>query len=202
VSGTLIVPGVLVVEDVMLLVLHEEVGPPATAPHCSTCSAAWCSSAWCSSISPCSAGSGRLAPRSSPSGTARCPMRCAHDIVARRPGPARSLVPELGAELWRPVIGRLVERGRIRRGRRRPLGLHPVTTRAVADARHEADLQAHLRTVQESGRRPGARTAAVLALLSASGALPNLGRAAPVVDVAHTALSTPTGACQMAVSIH
>ena len=109
-------------------------------------------------------------------------LRSAHDTVARRRRPARSLVPELGAELWGPVTRRLVERGRIRRERRRPLGLHPVITRAVADARHESELRAHLRTVQESGRRPDARTAAVLALLSASGALPDLRRAAPVVD--------------------
>jgi hypothetical protein len=52
----------------------------------------------------------------------------------------------------------------------------------VADAHHEAGLRTHLRTVQQSGRRPDARTAAVLALLFGSGALPNLRRATPVVD--------------------
>lgn len=143
----------------------------------------------CWSISPCWAGSGRRAPPGRTGtvvalGYGPLPdalLRSAHDIVARRPRPARSLVPELGAELWGPVTGRLVERGRIRRERRRPLGLHPVTTRAVADARHEADLRARLRTVQEPGRRPDARTAAVLALLSASGALPDLRRATPLV---------------------
>lgn len=178
-TGAPIVPDALVVEDVMLLVLHEEVGPPATVTTLlqTLGGAVLVDLALLGRI-------GTAGPAIVALGHGSLPdplLRSAHDIVARRPRPARSLLPELGVELWGAVTGRLVERGRVRRERRRPLGLRPVTTRAVADARHEADLRAHLRTVQESGRLPDARTAAVLALLSASGALPNLRRAAPLV---------------------
>lgn len=99
-------------------------------------------------------------------------LRSAVATVARRPRTVRSLVPELGADLWQPVVDRLVGRGRMRRERRRTLGLFPVTTRAVADPRYEAELRAHLRAAQESGARPGARTAVVLAPPSAGGASP------------------------------
>lgn len=180
VPGPLIVPGPLVVEDVMLLVLHQQVGPPATAATLlhTLGGAVLVDLALLGRVG--TAGPAVVAVGHGPLPDAL--LRGAHDIVARRPRPARTLVPELGAELWPPVTRRLVEQGRIRRERRGPLGLHPVTTRAVADASHEAELRAHLRAVQESGRRPDARTAAVLALLSASGALPDLRRAAPVVD--------------------
>ena len=174
-----VVPDALVVEDVVLLVLHEEIGPRATVTTLlhALGGAVLVDLALLGRI-------GTAGPAIVALGHGPLPdplLRSAHDIVARRPRPARSLLPELGAELWGPVTGRLAERGRIRRERRRPLGLHPVTTRAVADARHEADLRAHLRAVQESGRPPDARTAAVLALLSASGALPDLRRTAPPV---------------------
>lgn len=193
-AGALIVPDALVVEDVMLLVLHEEVGPRATATTLlhTLGGAVLVDLALLGRIGTAGPAGDGGADGGSPGrggavvalGHGPLPdplLRSAHDIVARRPRPVRSLVPELGAELWGPVTGRLVERGRIRRERKRSLGLHPVTTRAVADARHEADLRAHLRTFQESGGRPDARTAAVLALLSASGALPNLRRDAPLV---------------------
>lgn len=174
------VPDALVAEDVMLLVLHQEIGPaaPAATVLHALGGALLVDLALLDRVG--TAGSAVVALGHGPLPDVL--LRSAQDIVARRPRPARSLVPELGAELWAPVTARLVERGRIRRERRRPLGLHPVTTRAVADARHEAALRAHLRTVIESGRLPDARTAAVLALLSASGALPDLRRAAPVVD--------------------
>ena len=177
--GLRIVPGALVVEDVMVLVLHEEVGPPATAAALlhTLGGAVLVDLALHGRIG--TAGPAIVALGHGP--LSESLLRSAHDIVARRPRPARSLVPELGAELWGPVMSRLVERGRVRPERRRPLGLHPVTTRAVADGRHETDLRAYLRSIVESGRRPDARTAAVLALLSASGAFPNLRRSAPVV---------------------
>ena len=164
--------GPLIVEDVVLLLLHDEVGPPATATTLlHTLGGA---------VLVDLALRGRAAtdgptvvalgddPPTDPV------LRSAHATVARRPRTVRSLVPELGADLWKPVVDRLAERGRIRRERTRPLGLHPVTVRPAAYPHHEAALRAHLRAVRESGHRPDVRTAAVLTLLSASGALPTL----------------------------
>ena len=159
----------------MLLVLHHEIGPPATAAALlhTLGGAVLVDLAHQGRVT--TDGATVVAVGAGPPADAL--LRSAHAAVAGRPGPARSLVPELGAELWRPVIDRLVGRGRIRRERRRPMGLHPVVTRPPADPHHEAVLRARLRAVLESGERPDARTAAVLALLSPSGALPSLRRA-------------------------
>ncbi len=167
--------GPLIVEDVVLLLLHDEVGPPATATTLLH--------ALGGAVLVDLAHRGLVAtdgptvvalgddPPTDPV------LRSARATVARWPRTVRSLVPELGADLWKPVVDRLVERGRIRRERTRPLGLHPVTVRAAPDPHHEAALRAHLRAVREGGDRPDVRTAAVLALLSASGALPTPRRA-------------------------
>jgi hypothetical protein len=96
----------------------------------------------------------------------------AHAAATRRPRPLGALLPETGADLWRPITGRLVDRGWIRRERRGPLGLYPLTGPPAADPHHEAALRRRLGAVLEQGDRPDAHTAAVIALLSASGALP------------------------------
>jgi pimeloyl-ACP methyl ester carboxylesterase len=168
------VTGPLIAEDVVLLLLHDGIGPPATATTLLH--------ALGGAVLVDLAHRGRVGvdgptvvalgdPPADPV------LRAGHATVARWPRTVRSLVPELGAELWEPVVDRLVERGRLRRERTRPLGLHPVTVRPPADPHHEAALRAHLRAVREGGGRPDVRTAAVLALLSASGALPTLRRA-------------------------
>lgn len=167
--------GPLIVEDVVLLLLHDGVGPPATATTLlhALGGAVLVDLAHRGLVG--ADGPVVVALGDPPTDPV---LRSARATVARWPRTVRSLVPELGADLWKPVVDRLVERGRIRRERTRPLGLHPVTVRPAPDPHHEAALRAHLRAVREGGDRPDVRTAAVLALLSASGALPTL-RGAP-----------------------
>lgn len=164
--------GPLIVEDVVLLLLHDGIGPPATAATLlhTLGGAVLVDLAHQDRVAvdgPTVVALGDGAPTDPL-------LRSAHEAVARRPRTVRSLVPALGADLWKPVVDRLVERGRIRRERRRPLGLYPVTVRPAADPHHEAALRAHLRAAPADGGRPDVRTAAVLALLS--GALPALRR--------------------------
>ncbi|MEU3270460.1 GPP34 family phosphoprotein [Saccharomonospora sp. NPDC006951] len=68
----------------------------------------------------------------------------------------------------------LLDRGLIGKERKRVLGVFPATTLPAADTRHERELRYRVRAVLEDGASPDTRTAAVTALLSASGTLPAL----------------------------
>ncbi|MFC9426965.1 GPP34 family phosphoprotein [Streptomyces sp. NPDC056987] len=98
----------------------------------------------------------------------------AYEKVAERPRGVETLLLDIGGGLWKPMTDRLVERGFIRRESRRRLGVFRTTRLPVDDARHEAELRQRICAVLEDGESPDARTAAVIALLSASGTLPSL----------------------------
>ncbi|MDT9594229.1 GPP34 family phosphoprotein [Nocardioides zeae] len=99
--------------------------------------------------------------------------------VAAKPQRVQSLLLAIGNGLHAGVTDRLVERGWVRRQRKRFLGLVPYTTlpatagKAGADDR-EAEIRARIVAVLEQGAEPDARTAALVALLSASATLPML----------------------------
>ncbi|WGW13261.1 GPP34 family phosphoprotein [Saxibacter everestensis] len=94
--------------------------------------------------------------------------------VARRPRDVQTLLLEVGAGLYDPVIDRLLERGLIRRDSKRALSVFRMTSLTINDTRHEAELLERVRAVLEDGESPDARTAAMIGLLSSSGALPTL----------------------------
>ncbi|WP_229068178.1 GPP34 family phosphoprotein [Actinoplanes sp. DH11] len=98
----------------------------------------------------------------------------AFERVSRKPRSAQTLLIEIGSRLWNPVTERLIERGLIRRETKRVLGLFRSTRLPAADAEHEQELRRKIRAVLVDGAEPDARTAALTALLSASGALPAL----------------------------
>ncbi|MCY1141211.1 GPP34 family phosphoprotein [Actinoplanes sp. Pm04-4] len=98
----------------------------------------------------------------------------AYDKVAEKPRGAQTLLITIGSYLYQPVIDRLLERGLIRREKKRVLGIIPMTRLPAADHEHEAGLRAGIRAVLIDGAEPDARTAALIALLSGSGALPML----------------------------
>jgi Golgi phosphoprotein 3 GPP34 len=116
-------------------------------------------------------------PRVTPVGAGPLPdplLQSAFETVARKTQRVQPLLLALGADLWRVVRDRLVDRGLLRREERRWLGVFRSTRWPAADAEHEAQLRARVRRVLEDGDEPDARTAAVIGLLSASGALPSL----------------------------
>ncbi|MBK1789455.1 GOLPH3/VPS74 family protein [Prauserella cavernicola] len=102
-------------------------------------------------------------------------LQDAYDKVAERTRRVQPLLLDIGAGLLNTMVDRLVERGQIRREKKKVLGLFPATRLPAVDTGHEAELRRKIRAVLEEGAEPdSARTAALIALLSASGALPSL----------------------------
>lgn len=101
-------------------------------------------------------------------------LREAYEKVAGKERGVQTLLIEIGSRLWEPLVERLLERGLIRREQRKVLGLFRVTRLPAADAAHEAGLRRQIRAALVDGEDADPRTAALIALLSASGALPML----------------------------
>ncbi|MBB5791153.1 GOLPH3/VPS74 family protein [Jiangella mangrovi] len=101
-------------------------------------------------------------------------LRDAHEKVAEKPRGVQTLLITLGSGLDTQVVDRLVERGLLRREKKKLLRLFPTTSLEVEDGRHEAELRRRARAVLEDGAPPDPHTAAVLGLVSASGTLPSI----------------------------
>ncbi|GAB3671341.1 GOLPH3/VPS74 family protein [Saccharopolyspora tripterygii] len=101
-------------------------------------------------------------------------LRSAYDVVAEKTQRMQPLLLQIGSGLREAVTDRLVERGLVRREEKRVLGIFRSTRWPAEDSQHEADLLENVRSVLEDGAEPDPRTAAVIALLSSSGALPTL----------------------------
>lgn len=116
-------------------------------------------------------------PRVTPSGAGPLPdplLQSAYDTVAEKTRRVQPLLVEIGADLWRVVLDRLVERGLLRREESRIFGVFRSTKWLAADEEHEAQLRIRIRRILEDGETPDPRTAAIIGLLSASGAMPTL----------------------------
>ncbi|MDR7274205.1 GOLPH3/VPS74 family protein [Catenuloplanes atrovinosus] len=98
----------------------------------------------------------------------------AYDEIARKPRSVQTLLLKIGGGLWDTVVERLIAQGQIRRESKRVLGLFRTTRLPAADTGHEAELRRVIRAVLVDGAEPDPRTAAIIALLSGSGALPEL----------------------------
>ncbi|MFL1428197.1 MULTISPECIES: GOLPH3/VPS74 family protein [unclassified Nocardiopsis] len=105
-------------------------------------------------------------------------LRQGWDYVATKPRSAQTFLAAVGPRLRGPVLDRLVERGDIRREKRKTLGLFNSTVLTDGGGRR-ADLVEGVRAVLEDGAPPEPRTAAVAALVSASGSLPQLYKEIP-----------------------
>jgi hypothetical protein len=116
-------------------------------------------------------------PQVMPAGQGPLPdplLQFGYDTVSEKTRRVQPLLMALGADLWRVVIDRLVNRGLLHRKESKVLGVFRSTKWLAADEEHEAQLRARIRRVLEDGEIPDPRTAAVIGLLSASGALPSL----------------------------
>ncbi|GAB2895057.1 GOLPH3/VPS74 family protein [Streptomyces mayteni] len=169
----------LLVEEVMLLLLDDETGVPAAAGtlHYTLGGAVLVELALRGEIDVEESGSKLSGPRVVTVGTGDLAdplLRSAYEKVAERPRGVQTALLEIGGGLRKPVIDRLVERGLIRRESRRVLGIFPSTRLPADDTRHEAALRRRVCAALEDGETPDTRTAAVIALLSAGGALPSL----------------------------
>jgi Golgi phosphoprotein 3 (GPP34) len=111
-------------------------------------------------------------------------LRAAWDYVATKPRGVRTVIAAIGPELRGKVLDRLVDDGHLRRQRKKVLGFIPSQSLELGSARR-TELLARVRATLVDGTQPEARTAALTALLSASGNLhqfdPEIPWTSPVI---------------------
>ena len=105
-------------------------------------------------------------------------LRGAWDYIAEKPRNVQTVLAAVGPSLRQPVLDRLVARGDLRRESRKMLGFIPSVALQLGSERR-SELIAGARAVLVDGAEPDTRTAALVALISASGALPTLHREIP-----------------------
>ncbi|WP_439593588.1 GOLPH3/VPS74 family protein [Microbacterium sp.] len=106
-------------------------------------------------------------------------LRTGWQYVVDKPRRVQTVLAAVGPQLRGPVLDRLVARGDLARTRGRVLGILPTERlRLGVTGRREA-LVANARAALVDGAEPDSRTAALVALLSASGSLPSLWREIP-----------------------
>ena len=101
-------------------------------------------------------------PRVTPSGEGPLPdplLQSAYDTIAEKTQRVQPLLVALGADLWRVVLDRLVDRGLLHR--------------------EEAQLRARIRRILEDGEAPDPRTAAIIGLSSPAAPHLRCGRRCP-----------------------
>jgi hypothetical protein len=99
-------------------------------------------------------------------------LRTAWDHLAEKPRSVHTVLTEIGPSLRAPLLDRLVARGDIGRTTRKRLGLFDTTVLEDGGTGRRARLLTYVRDVLVDGAEPRPRVAALAALLSASGALP------------------------------
>lgn len=106
-------------------------------------------------------------------------LRSAWDDVAPEPRYVQTVLAAIGPSLRGPLLDRLVARGDIRKSTRRMLGLFDSTVLTDGQTGRRPRLVADVRSVLVDGTEPTPRVAALAALLSASGTLPQFDRELP-----------------------
>ncbi|MFF5213740.1 GPP34 family phosphoprotein [Micromonospora sp. NPDC000442] len=106
-------------------------------------------------------------------------LRSAWDYLSEKPRGVQTVLAAIGPELRQPVLERLIERGDITREARKVLGLFRTTALRDGGNGRRARLLEEVRQVLVDGAEPSARVAALAALLSGSGTLPQFYRDIP-----------------------
>ena len=99
-------------------------------------------------------------------------LRTAWDYVESKPRGVQTVLAAIGPKLREPVLARVIERGDIRLGRYKALGLIETTALEDGGTGRRAGLLAEVRAVLVDGVPPTERVAALAALVSGSGTLP------------------------------
>ncbi|SDT53436.1 GOLPH3/VPS74 family protein [Actinoplanes derwentensis] len=168
----------LLVEDLLLLLMDDETGTPAgagTLPY-TLGGAVLVELALLGRVDTTGAGgfSGEKVIAVEGEPLADPLLRQAYEKVAEKPRGVQTLLLQIGGNLWNDVVDRLVGQGLVRRESRKVLGLFRTTRLPAADGQREQETRDRIRAVLVDGAEPDTRTAALIALLSASGALPAL----------------------------
>ncbi|WJL96619.1 GPP34 family phosphoprotein [Microbacterium sp. ET2] len=107
------------------------------------------------------------------------------DLVEEKPRGVQTVLASVGPNLRRPTLERLVERGDLRAEQYRALGIFPSTRYALGSERR-AELLEKVRSTLIDGVDPDERTAASIALLSASDTLPQFHAEIPWSGTVYT----------------
>ena len=106
-------------------------------------------------------------------------LRSAWDYLAEKPRGVQTALAAIGPALREPVLKRLIERGDIDERDHKVLGLFRTTALQAGKNGRRAGLLEEVRQVLVEGATPRPRVAALTALLSASGTLPQFDREIP-----------------------
>ncbi|TQJ31071.1 GPP34 family phosphoprotein [Microbacterium sp. SLBN-146] len=106
-------------------------------------------------------------------------LREAWEYIAEKPRGVQTVLAAIGPELRAPILERLVARGDLRRTKGKVLGFIPTESLEEGDTGRRVDLISGVRSALVDGSIPDSRTAALAALLSASGSLPVFDREIP-----------------------
>jgi hypothetical protein len=113
--------------------------------------------------------------RPTPGAAAEDPVLArALEIVAAKPRSAQALLPRLGEGLRDELAARLAAAGILERHDDRVLGIFPRTRWPAVRSTHEAEVRAQVSRALQEGATPDARTAALVALLSAIEKVPQV----------------------------
>lgn len=99
-------------------------------------------------------------------------LREAWDYIAEKPRNVQTVVAAIGPQLRKELIGRLVERGELVETDHKVLGLFSTTALSEGESGRRGVLFNALREALVGDAHPEPRTAALAALVSASGTLP------------------------------
>ncbi|WP_431930504.1 GOLPH3/VPS74 family protein [Micromonospora sp. RP3T] len=106
-------------------------------------------------------------------------LRPAWDFLSAKPRGAQTALAAIGPPLREPVLDRLIARGDLDRRPHKVLGLFRTTALREGGTGRRARLLADVRQALSADPPPPARIAALAALLSASGTLPQFHREIP-----------------------
>ncbi|GAB3282316.1 GOLPH3/VPS74 family protein [Kineosporia babensis] len=95
----------------------------------------------------------------------------AFDVIAEKPRSGMSVLEKVGRGLPKKVAARLVERGMVREEKTKILGVFPRTLHPAVNDSHEKEVRREIRAVLADGAEPGPRSGALIALLSGSDTL-------------------------------
>ncbi|RKW70227.1 GOLPH3/VPS74 family protein [Galactobacter caseinivorans] len=102
----------------------------------------------------------------------------AWNYLEKKPRDVQTVLAAVGPPLRAQVIDRLVERGDLNRKKAKMLGIFPSSKLSLGSARRE-ELITQVRAALLDGQTPSPRIAASIALLSASGTLPQFHKEIP-----------------------
>ncbi|MEU6716299.1 GPP34 family phosphoprotein [Nonomuraea sp. NPDC046802] len=106
-------------------------------------------------------------------------LRSTWDYVSQKPRGVQTVLAAIGPTLRSPLLNRLIKRGDIRRGTRKALGLFNTTVLEDGGSGRRGHLLEDVRDVLVEGTEPRPRVAALAALLSGSGTLPQFHHEIP-----------------------